>query len=296
MNFTRHLFTKRTTIALALIVLAMFCATALTAQVVAPSGSVIGNQATATYTDANNVSRTAFSNLVQTTVTQIYSGTLTASQTKYDTPGNFVTFPHTFTNTGNGPDNVTFTIPATSGNLSNIGVYIDANGDGVADNTTNISGTSIPVAAGATVKVVVIATLNAGSPAGSNVVLTAADGGHFAALTNTDTVTLSNNGVINVTKSMSASVGGISTVTLAYTNTGNASVSALTIVDSLATQGSPYFTYVAGTTKWNGTTLTDGTAPAGWNAFTVTGNVMTFNIGTVAGRLIRASAGPLPST
>jgi hypothetical protein len=242
MNFTRHLFTKRTTIALALVVLAMFCATALTAQVVAPSGSVIGNQATATYTDANNVSRTAFSNLVQTTVTQIYSGTLTASQTKYDTPGQFVTFPHTFTNTGNGPDNVTFTIPATSGNLSNIGVYIDANGDGIADNMTNLSGTSVPVAAGATVKVVVIATLNAGSPSGSNVVLTATDG-HFAAITNTDTVTLSNNGVINVTKSMSASVGGISTVTLTYQNNGNASVSALTIVDNLAAQG--YFTYVA---------------------------------------------------
>jgi hypothetical protein len=265
---------------MALFCIALFCVPAMFGQV-APSGSVIGNQATATYTDANNISRTAFSNLVQTTVTQIYAGTLNQNQTKYATPGTQVLLPHVYQNTGNGPDSITFSASGTA-NLSNVAVYIDANGDGIPDNTTNLAGTALPVASGAYLKVVVVATLNAGASSGGTVTVSTTDG-HGVTPSNTDTVTLSNNGVINVTKSMSAPVAGVSTVTLTYTNTGNASVSALTINDNLASQG--FFTYVTGSTKWNGTSLTDGTAPTGWNAFTI-GSLpnynLTFNIGTVA--------------
>jgi hypothetical protein len=285
MNRYQHRFnwfglSKKATVAMALFCIALFCVPAMIGQV-APSGSIIGNQATATYTDANSVSRTAFSNLVQTSVTQIYSGALTSSQTKYATPGTQVMFPHVYQNTGNGPDSITFSASG-SANLSNVAVYLDANGDGIPDNTTNIAGAAQPLAANAYLRVVVVATLNAGAGSGGTVTVSTTDG-HGVTPSNTDTVTLSNNGVINVTKSMSAPVAGVSTVTLTYTNTGNASVSALTINDNLASQG--YFSYVTSTTKWNGTSLTDGTAPAGWNAFTIGSSPnynLTFNIGTVA--------------
>ena len=51
-----------------------------------PANSVIGNQATATYQDSGGTSRTATSNLVQTTVAQVYSHTLTASQSRIVAP------------------------------------------------------------------------------------------------------------------------------------------------------------------------------------------------------------------
>ena len=262
------------TVALTLLFVAALFVPTLSAQIVAPAGSVIGNQATATYTDSSSVSRQAFSNLVQTSVTQIYKGTLTQSQSKYATPGTQVLFPHTYQNTGNGPDTVTFTYPTVGSDLTNVHIYIDANGDGIPDNTTDLNNTGIPVAAGAYVKVVVVATLTSGAlktdPAANfqlSLSAVSSGGGTVTGTPNTDTVVYSSNGVINVTKSMSAaSVGGLSTVTLTYTNTGNATATGVIILDPLATLG--YFTYKTGTLVWNGTSLADSAAPATGLAWT----------------------------
>src|SRR5690349_12466436 len=57
---------------------AMLALVSTNASAAPAAGTVIGNQATATYTDAGNVSRSATSNLVQTTVSQVKSFTLTA--------------------------------------------------------------------------------------------------------------------------------------------------------------------------------------------------------------------------
>jgi len=277
---------RRTTTAMAVLLIAICLAPSLMAQI-APSGAVIGNQATATYVDANNVTRTAFSNLVQTTVTAVYKGTITPDNTKYATPGSQVIFPHVYTNTGNAPDSATLGTSTVSGSLSNVHIYADANGDGVPDNTTDISGTSLPVAPGAAIKFVVVATLNAGASAGSytlRVTGVSAGGGVVTGTTSnydTDTVTESNNGVINVTKSMSAAgVGGTSTVTLTYTNTGNNTATAVAIIDDLAAQGLN-FTYVANSGKWNGTAFNDGSAPSGLT-WTTAANVITATVGSVA--------------
>lgn len=72
-----------------------------------PANSVIGNQASATYNDAAGNSRSATSNLVTTTVQQVFSHTLVADVTKYVAPGSTVYFPFTLTNTGNGVDTYT---------------------------------------------------------------------------------------------------------------------------------------------------------------------------------------------
>jgi hypothetical protein len=260
-------------VAMTLLCLAALFVPTLSAQK-APAGAVIGNQATATYLDASSVSRTAFSNLVQTTVSQQYTATFTTTpQTKYATPGTTVYFPHTFTNTGNGPDSVTFTAPATSGNLSNITVYLDANGDGIPDNTTPLTAAQ-PIASSGVIKIVVAATLTAGSPSGGNFNVTATSGA--GAITNTDNVILSNNGVIAVTKSMTQTAGVI-TVNLNYTNTGNNTAINVTLADALNTAG--FFAYVPGSAKWNGVAITDVVNPpaAGggltWGIYTATSNL-----------------------
>jgi hypothetical protein len=272
---------------MAVLFIAALCVPTLTAQIVAPAGSVIGNQATATYTDANNVSRQTFSNLVQTSVTQVYLGTLATSQAKYATAGSQVLFPHTYTNTGNGPDTVTFNTASVGANLSNVAIYLDANGDGIPDNTTNLAGSTLQIATGGVIKVVAVATLNAGTAScasGCTFQVTAADhaGGTVSGTPNTDTINLSTNGVINVTKSMTVSATGIITVTLTYTNTGNNTATAVTIADPLKTEG--YFTYTAGTATWNGVAFADATPPTGlaWSGYAAATNAPQAVITSVA--------------
>ena len=75
------------------------------AQAATPAaGTRIGNQASATYTDTANVTRTVTSNTVTTVVQQVAALTLTTNGAKQVTPGGQVAYPHALTNTGNGAD------------------------------------------------------------------------------------------------------------------------------------------------------------------------------------------------
>src|SRR3954470_3251685 len=93
---------------------AMFSLASGTAYAAPAAGTVIGNQATATYLDASSTSRLATSNPVQTTVSQVKSFTLTANGARTAAPGQTVYYPHTITNTGNGSDTYTLTAPTSS--------------------------------------------------------------------------------------------------------------------------------------------------------------------------------------
>src|SRR3954467_3067984 len=116
-----------------------------------PANTSIGNQASATYTDASNTQRTVTSNTVITIVQQVASFTLTTDgQSKPAAPGGQVVFPHTLTNTGNGTDTFTLSAASNAGgnfNLTNIALYADFNSDGVPDNSTPITTTG-PMTAG----------------------------------------------------------------------------------------------------------------------------------------------------
>ncbi|KQW61197.1 beta strand repeat-containing protein [Variovorax sp. Root411] len=109
-----------------------------------PANTVIGNQASATYSDSAGTTQLATSNLVQTTVQQVGSFTLdtvnqvttTVVNTKLGAAGSVVYAPHTLTNTGNGTDSFTITVDADTNAFSKVEVYADTNGDGVPDNTT----------------------------------------------------------------------------------------------------------------------------------------------------------------
>ena len=243
--------------------------TGATAQQTA-AGTSIGNQASATYTDSSSVSRTATSNVVTTIVQQVASLTLTANGAKTASPGSAVFYPHTLTNTGNGSDSFTLTLaPAQSGafTLTGTHIYLDANGDGIPDNFTDLTGTNVTVTPGAAnaFKFVITGTVPAGATAGqtNNFSVTATsvfDNTKTAA--NTDTTTATANAVINVNKVMSSNSGaspsGPYTVTLTYTNSGNSTATTVNIGDALPAG----MTYVAGSGRWSvtaATVLTDAT-------------------------------------
>lgn len=255
---------------------AMLALVSTNASAAPAAGTVIGNQATATYTDAGNVSRSATSNLVQTTVSQVKSFTLTADGARTAAPGQTVYYPHTITNTGNGTDTYALNAPA-SGNFaatgtghSSMAYYIDANGDGVPDNATPITTTG-PIAAAGIFRFVVAGTVPAGAANGNTAQITVSvSDTQVTTNTNTDTTTVASS-VIAVTKSLQVTSGPSPntnggahiTVTLSYTNTGTAAASNVELRDTLPTG----MTYVAGTGTWSGsgTALTDaaGGDPAG---------------------------------
>src|SRR5262245_12300935 len=221
-------WTKRPFLVLVVLALAMLLvsrpATAQTA-----AGTSIGNQASATYTDSSSVSRTATSNVVTTIVQQVASLTLTANGAKTASPGSSVFYPHTLVNTGNGSDSFTLSLaPAQSGafTLTGTHIYLDANGDGIPDNFTDLAGTSVTVAPGAVnaFKFVITGTVPAGATAGqtNNFSVTATSiFDNTKSASNTDTTTVTANAVINVTKALSSNSGaspsGPYTVTLTYT-------------------------------------------------------------------------------
>lgn len=275
---TTHHLLKRASTRLVVALIALLAAAVLgllastPARAAPPAGTVIGNQATATYQDAGGVSRNTASNLVQTTVAQVKSFTLTANGAKTAAPGQTVYYPHTLTNTGNGTDTYALTAPTTGGGFTHASLvyYIDANADGVPDSSTPITTTGA-LPAGTSFNFVVAGTVPAATSAGTTGTITVAasdTGGNSAS--NTDTTTVANS-VINVTKAMSSTSGASPsaaaiTVTLSYINSGTASASNVTLTDALPSG----MVYVANSGRWSGsgaTVLGDGAGgdPAGIN-------------------------------
>ncbi|MBP2677076.1 MAG: conserved repeat domain protein [Deltaproteobacteria bacterium] len=116
----------------------------------APAGTLITNQATATFQDANANSFTALSNTTTVTVTSVYTVSVTSPPDASGGQNTVVYYPYLVTNTGN--DNNTFTLAAATGsalpNNWTATIYFDANGNGVRDpgeNTvTNSTGVLAP--------------------------------------------------------------------------------------------------------------------------------------------------------
>jgi len=261
-----------------------------------PAGSVIGNQATASYVDSGGVTRTVTSNLVETIVQQVAGVTVDPdAQTKMAGPGTTVYFPHTITNNGNGTDsfNLTKSATDTNGILVSYLIYADANLDGIPDNLTPITATP-SLAAGTKYGVVVAATITSPATATNTAAITlTATSAFTGAVTDSsiDTVTVSNQAVINLTKAISIGAGpspnGDSgqtnpqiTVTLSYTNAGLVQASAFQLRDILPAG----MTYKAGTAKWKGQALTDavGGDPAGIDfSYTSASDTLTSTIATV---------------
>ncbi len=240
------------------------------------ANSLIGNTATASYTDASSVPRTATSNTVQTIVQQVGSFTLTADATRYVAPGGQVVYPHTLTNTGNGSDTFNLSAANDAGAVDNFDfaaftVYADADGNGVPDNFTPV--TSVTLAANGVYKFVVVtnAPVTATNAQTGELTVTANTSSAFTpvqTVTNTDTAIISTNAVVSVTKSANITTGPAGTVvtyTLTYTNSGNTAATNFVITDALPKDAAPgtigTMKYQAGTGVWSGGgSLTDDIA------------------------------------
>ena len=242
----------------------------------APSaGSVIGNQASATYLDGSGQSRNATSNLVETLVAQVGGVDIESDLSKTVSIGGTVNYPHTITNTGNGVDTFDLTLVDTDNGtiaLGSLFIYADANQDGVPDNFTPITVTP-GMNPGDTYGIVVATTVPGSVSATEIEDMTVTATSQFdvgVSDANTDRVTVTGNAIIEVTKALNVS-GGPSpngagtggpdapiTITLTYTNRGIGAATAVVITDTLPAGMS----YVAGSGLWNGLVLGDNTGSA----------------------------------
>lgn len=235
------------------------------------AGTRIGNQAVATYTDGNGVDRVVTSNLVETVITQIAGVTIESDNTIRATENSQVVFPHEITNTGNGTDTFDILVVQSGGDDFDLGgplaAYADADANGIPDDLSTPITATQPLAPGETFTFVLVGTIPAGQTVGHQASLTVDARSQFDAGvdtspgdTDTDLVTVTNEAVIEIQKSMSLRQSTAPspnvTVRIDYTNTG-----ALTALDVTLTDALPAgLTYVAGSGRWSvtgATVLTD---------------------------------------
>jgi len=241
----------------------------MTANAATPAGTIIKNQASASYKDTQGVRRVTTSNMVETLIRQVAALDLTRDQKKPGVAGSVVYFVHTITNNGNGADSYTLSVNNSNANnvdFENLAIYADEDRDGQPDDATaTISSTSI-LAPAESQNVVVGGFIPIGTANGEvgNILIQATsqfDANQSA--TNTDTAVVTNAAVISVTKSISAlqgtSPGGPHTVTIDYRNSTAFTATNLSIIDALPAG----MTYVPDSGRWSGsgtTVLTDSNA------------------------------------
>lgn len=259
------------------------------AHAAAPAAGVnISNIASASYTDQNGVTQTASSNEVKTTVLQVASFTLVADRTTTANPNGQVSLSHTLTNTGNATDNFTIDLTNVAGDnfeYTTFKVFVDANGDGSPDNSTDVNGQTVQLAPGQSVNLIVVATVPATATDGQNGQLTISATSVFDTATtdsNTDTVNVNSLAKIVVTKSASiqtVQAGDFVTYTLKYRNDGNTTATDVTLSDLLDSN----LEYVNGSARWSATGATVLTeADDAADAFKVVGSTATFVVPSVA--------------
>lgn len=254
------------------------------------AGTLIKNQASATYKDAAGVAQFATSNLVETLIQQVAAMELIQDQSLIGVAGNTSYLPHILTNTGNGVDSYDLVAVNNGGDaydFDSIVFYADTNKDGIPDSTTPINSSSTGgLAAGESFYFVIGAAIPSGATNGQAATLTVTGTSTFVetptnivvAKSNTDTVTISDKAIIDVTKSMSANSGaspsGLYTITLKYKNSGLSPATAVTLTDSLPA-GMTYSNSTSASTgaRWSETgvlVLTDANADAQGSGDTIT--------------------------
>ena len=174
----------------------------------APGGAILQNKVIATYSDIGGKTYTAESNIVEISIREVRTATLTltdgAEQTVAMIPSSKVYSVHTLTNNGNVSETYTLAAANVTGgddtlDAAALKIYLDANGNGVLDGTEGATAiTSTTLAAGASAKLIVESVLPAAVALSDklNVTLDATDSkGTAAASTNTVKITFKNSNV-----------------------------------------------------------------------------------------------------
>jgi uncharacterized repeat protein (TIGR01451 family) len=268
------------------------------------AGVPINNQATATYIDtASGRNERLDSNVVTTPVARLVSFNLASSQNLVSAQGASVRFQHAITNNGNSAeafdlllqDIYTGTFAFTS-----VQLFADANNDGVPDSASPLTQTPV-IQPGQVFQFLAIARVPAIASTGQEdrfTLIAAPQLGGAPQQTNVDTVTITNNAVIVVSKGFSVSSGPSPNsdlvVTLTYSNIGNSAATNVVITDVIgAPNAAPAYDtsgmqYVAGSGSWQSQVLTDaagGDAPGITYSAVATGvspNAVTSVVATIA--------------
>lgn len=212
------------------------------------------------------MTRTVTSNTVLTTVQQVGSVSLAANASRTVSIGGQVVYPHTVTNTGNGPDAFALSaVQSGSMGFSSLQFFADANGDGVPDNATPITNTGT-LAMGQRFLFVAVGTVPSSAVAGNaNVAVITATSAFAPAATAavTDTTTVTGQAVLGVTQALDVTSGPSPstgrTITITYSNTGNTAATNVQLTELLPAG----LRYVAGSARWSSTgatVLTDADA------------------------------------
>ncbi|WP_171161624.1 SdrD B-like domain-containing protein [Usitatibacter palustris] len=226
------------------------------------TGTIIPNRATGTAqigatpitAQSNTVLLVTSSPLLPNT----FAALLTSNSTRSVAPGSLVSFPHTLTNIGATSDTYTVTATDSGGTftLGGLAIYLDANGDGVADNATPLTG-NVTLNQGESVRFVVSGTVPAGAPIASSgmVIVSVRSSGNVVVAPNIDQVTVYGTpGVADcalVTKMLSRERGlspfAPVTVTLRYSSCDKARERV--VMEDLLPSG---MRYLPGTGRWSG--------------------------------------------
>lgn len=225
---------------------------------IAPAGSFIGNQGSITFTDSEGSRRTVTSNIVQVEVLQVYAATLEADQIKPAATSGTVLFHHTLTNTGNGADTFSLSALDLGGDFTfdDITLYVD---DGSGQPGAEITG-PISLGVGESINIVIEGQIPATATDGQSgqIQLTSvSDNDPALSLTNTDTANVTDNAIVQVTKSVTPAngvPGDQGTFTLSIENTSTTTdASAVTLTDTLEAA----FSYIAESGDINGAAADD---------------------------------------
>lgn len=234
------------------------------------ANTLIKNQASASFRDESGQQYSVTSNMVETLVQQVAGIDLVQDQGKRANIGGSVHFPHVLTNVGNGDDTYDLSaLDVTTGDdfdfgSGNITFYADLDQDGQPDDLNSpITSTPLLAAEENFAFVAVVEVPDTAIVDGNSAQLTLTAQSQFDNSvddSNTDTVDITNQAIVDVSKAISATTGaagsGNYTVTLSYANTSALDATDLVIIDALP----PGMNYVAGSGRWSesgATAMTD---------------------------------------
>ena len=232
-----------------------------------PAGTIIRNQASATYLNTDGSQVTVTSNVVQTTIEQVAGVQLVQDQTLHSLSSASVSISHRLKNTGNGNDRFDIQVANVSGDdydLNDLSLFADEDQNGVADSNTAIS-QSLWLAPDEEFYFVLSASVPSSVTAGDNAQLSLSVMSAFNSTVtdaNADNVLVVDGANVGVVKTIEQRVGlspsGNYVVSLEYSNNGNQTANDIVLVDALPAG----MLYVAGSARWNNdsTVLTDAGA------------------------------------